>query len=134
MVKREFSEYRVHFKTLTCHSSTRKKPRKLAGYLPILITCMFILHFNIKPNRSIRISILPGVWTTSLDIADVVHIPAVIEPGNTLGLCGTTRFSGFGPSNILVIVPGLHHDFTVSEIFRTYLGYVSTFIRIWTTH
>jgi hypothetical protein len=51
---------------------------------------------NIKPNRSIRISILPGVWTTSLDIADVVHIPAVIEPGNTLGLCGTTRFSGFG--------------------------------------
>ena len=61
VVKREFSEYRVHFKTLTCHSSTRKKPRKLAGYLPILITCMFIFHFNIKPNRSIRISILPGV-------------------------------------------------------------------------
>jgi hypothetical protein len=42
----------------------------------ILNTYLVVPHFKMETNRSIRDSILPGVWSTSLDLADAYfHCP-----------------------------------------------------------
>ncbi|CAG2235415.1 unnamed protein product [Mytilus edulis] len=44
--------------------------------LSILNSYMIIPHFKMETNRSIRASILPGMWTTSLDLTDAYfHVP-----------------------------------------------------------
>ncbi|VDI22173.1 Hypothetical predicted protein [Mytilus galloprovincialis] len=48
-------------------------PRKTGGmrpviYLSILNNFLIVPHFKMEINRSIRASILPGMWTTSLDL------------------------------------------------------------------
>jgi hypothetical protein len=44
--------------------------------LSILNTYLVTPHFKMETNRSIRASILPGVWSTSLDLADAYfHCP-----------------------------------------------------------
>jgi hypothetical protein len=56
-------------------------PKKTGGMRPvidlsILITYLVVPHFKMETNRSIRASILPGMWTTSLDLSDAYfHIP-----------------------------------------------------------
>jgi hypothetical protein len=36
----------------------------------ILNTYLVVPHFKMETNRSIRASILPGMWSTSLDLTD----------------------------------------------------------------
>ena len=48
-------------------------PKKTGGmrpviYLSILNNFLIVPHFKMEINRSIRASILPGMWTTSLDL------------------------------------------------------------------
>jgi hypothetical protein len=44
--------------------------------LSILNTYLVVPHFKMETNRSIRASILPGIWSTSLDLADAYfHCP-----------------------------------------------------------
>ena len=44
--------------------------------LSILNTYLVVPHFKMETNRSNRASILPGMWTTSLDLSDAYfHIP-----------------------------------------------------------
>ncbi|XP_071160985.1 uncharacterized protein [Mytilus edulis] len=56
-------------------------PKKTGGMRPvidlsILNKFLIVPHFKIETNRSIRASILPGMWTTSLDLSDAYfHIP-----------------------------------------------------------
>ena len=56
-------------------------PKKTGGMRPvidvsILNSYLIVPHFTMETNRSIRASILPGMWTTSLDLSDVYfHIP-----------------------------------------------------------
>jgi hypothetical protein len=56
-------------------------PKKTGGMRPvidlsILNTYLVVPHFKMETNRSIRASILPGMWTTSLDLSDAYfHIP-----------------------------------------------------------
>ena len=56
-------------------------PKKTGGMRPvidlsILNTFLIVPHFKMETNRSIRDSILPGMWTTSLDLSDAYfHIP-----------------------------------------------------------
>lgn len=56
-------------------------PKKTGGMRPvidlsILNTHLIIPHFKMETNRSIRASILPGMWTTSLDLSDAYfHVP-----------------------------------------------------------
>jgi hypothetical protein len=38
--------------------------------LSILNTYLVVPHFKMETNRSIRASILPGIWSTSLDLTD----------------------------------------------------------------
>jgi hypothetical protein len=37
----------------------------------ILNSYLIVPHFTMEINRSIRASILPGMWTTSLDLTEV---------------------------------------------------------------
>ncbi|VDH97132.1 Hypothetical predicted protein [Mytilus galloprovincialis] len=56
-------------------------PKKTGGMRPvidlsILNKFLIVPHFKMETNRSIRASILPGMWTTSLDLSDAYfHIP-----------------------------------------------------------
>ena len=56
-------------------------PKKTGGMRPVidlsvLNTFLVVPHFKMETNRSIRASILPGMWTTSLDLADAYfHCP-----------------------------------------------------------
>lgn len=56
-------------------------PKKTGGMRPVidlsvLNTYLIIPHFKMETNRSIRASILPGMWATSLDLADAYfHCP-----------------------------------------------------------
>jgi hypothetical protein len=44
--------------------------------LSILNTYLVVPHFKMETNKSIRASILPGIWSTSLDLADAYfHCP-----------------------------------------------------------
>jgi hypothetical protein len=44
--------------------------------LSILNTYLVVPHFKMETNRSIRASILPGMWSTSLDLTDAYfHCP-----------------------------------------------------------
>ena len=50
-------------------------PKKKGGMRPvidlsILNTYLVVPHFKMETNRSIRASIHPGIWSTSLDLAD----------------------------------------------------------------
>ncbi|CAG2227331.1 unnamed protein product [Mytilus edulis] len=50
-------------------------PKKTGGMRPvidlsILNKFLIVPHFKMETNRSIRASILPGMWTTSLDLSD----------------------------------------------------------------
>ncbi|VDI47407.1 Hypothetical predicted protein [Mytilus galloprovincialis] len=46
--------------------------------LSILNSYMIIPHFKMETHRSIRASILPGMWTTSLDLTDAYfHVPSL---------------------------------------------------------
>ena len=49
-------------------------PKKMGGMRPVIDlsiwnTYLVAPHFKMETNRSIRVSILPGVWSTSLDLA-----------------------------------------------------------------
>jgi hypothetical protein len=56
-------------------------PKKTGGMRPvidlsILNTYLVVPHFKMETNRSNRASILPGVWSTSLDLTDAYfHCP-----------------------------------------------------------
>ena len=56
-------------------------PKKKGGMRPvidlsILNTYLVVPHFKMETNRSIRASILPGMWSTSLDLTDAYfHCP-----------------------------------------------------------
>jgi hypothetical protein len=56
-------------------------PKKKGGMRPvidlsILNTYLVVPHFKMETNRSIRASMLPGMWSTSLDLTDAYfHCP-----------------------------------------------------------
>jgi hypothetical protein len=48
---------------------------------------LVVPHFKMETNRSTRASILPGVWSTSLDLADAYfHCPISAAVYNCLGM------------------------------------------------
>lgn len=74
-------ELSPHLLTPGFYSRLFLVPKKTGGMRPvidlsILNTYLLVPHFKMETNRSIRASVLPGMWTTSLDLSDAYfHIP-----------------------------------------------------------
>ncbi|KAL5008232.1 hypothetical protein ScPMuIL_013813 [Solemya velum] len=95
-------------------------PKKTGGMRPVidlsvLNTYLIIPHFKTETNRSIRASILPGMWATSLDLADAYfHCPIAPTFRRYLRFAGATRYSllkEFSPVNLS------SHTHIVIELF-----------------
>jgi hypothetical protein len=89
-------------------------PKKTGGMRPvidlsILHTCLVVLHFKMETNRSIRASILPGMWTTSLDLSDAYfHIPICHSYRRYLRFAWDNRVYQFGLSTAPLVFAGSH--------------------------
>ena len=77
--------------------------------LSILHTYLVVLHFKMETNRSIRASILPGMWTTFLDLSDAYfHIPICHSYHRYLRFAWDNRVYQFGLSTAPLVFAGSH--------------------------
>jgi hypothetical protein len=76
-------------------------PKKKGGMRPvidlsILNTYLVVPHFKMETNRSIRASILPEIWSTSLDLADAYfHCPISVAFRKYLRFVWDKKFFSF---------------------------------------